>query len=82
MIRDCPHRRKDLKRTIRKYIHEAFKKEGQRFSKPSSQQQGSKKKRLHKLDSQDEAAEEEKEVSSASSMTESSEDETDSGSER
>eukprot|EP00961_Rhodomonas_salina_P011168 149621-Rhodomonas_salina.1 len=82
MIRDCPHRKKDLRRSIRKYVHEAFKKEGQRFSRPSSKPQGSKKKRLHKLDSQDEAVEEEKEVSSASSMTESSESEEESGSEQ
>eukprot|EP00961_Rhodomonas_salina_P050943 683690-Rhodomonas_salina.1 len=71
MIQDCPHRKKDLKLSIRKYFSEAFKKEGQHFSKSNSRQQGSKKKRLHKLDSQEEAAEEEKEVSSASSMTES-----------
>eukprot|EP00961_Rhodomonas_salina_P069365 931434-Rhodomonas_salina.1 len=71
MIRDCPHRKKDLKRSIRKYVREAFKREGQRFSKSNSRPQGGKKKRLHKLDSPDEAAEEEKEVSSASSMTES-----------
>eukprot|EP00961_Rhodomonas_salina_P021767 292870-Rhodomonas_salina.1 len=71
MIQDCPHRKKDLKLSIRKYVREAFKKEGQCFSKSNSRQQGSNKKRLHKLDSQDKAAEEEKEVSSASSMTES-----------
>ena len=83
MIRDCPHRKRDLKRSIRKYVREAFKAEGQHTYKPSSQQKGGKKKRLHKLDSQDEAAEEEKEVSSStSSMTESSEGESDSSSEQ
>eukprot|EP00961_Rhodomonas_salina_P262350 3545455-Rhodomonas_salina.1 len=82
MIRDCPHRKKDLRRSIRKYVREAFQKEGQRSYKPSSQQKGGKTKQPHKLDSQDEAAEEEKEESSASSMTESSEEESDSSSEQ
>eukprot|EP00961_Rhodomonas_salina_P214996 2903777-Rhodomonas_salina.1 len=61
MIQDCPHRKKDLRQSIKKYVSEAFQMEGQRSYKPSSQQKGGKKKRLHKLDSQDEAAEEEKE---------------------
>eukprot|EP00961_Rhodomonas_salina_P126405 1703159-Rhodomonas_salina.1 len=83
MIRDCPHRKKDLKWNIRKYVCEALQKEGQCSSRPSSQSKGGKKKLIHKLDSPPlETVEGEEEVSSASSMTESSKEEADLDSEQ